>query len=178
MSDRSRKLSSQSFVLIAALAFVFILLVLSMTAVTAQDSSGTGTPGLEFTAQPTSEFDLNLLPTFAPPTGTVDPNDLPSLSGVGGQAVNANVAIRSGPGREFPRISYLKKDGWIDIVGWNGWKDGRICTTDFEGDLDMWVQVQFGSGQRGWIARCVLDIRGRLTLLPIVTADGERILQR
>ncbi len=156
-----------------ALLLVALIVLVLATSVTAQDNP------LGFTPQPTSEFDLNSAPTFGAPQSvpTVDPQMLPSISGVGGQAANASVIIRSGPGLTYRPISSLKKDGWIDIVGWNGWEDGRACTVDFESTLDMWVQVQFGE-RRGWIARCVLDIRGQLTKLPIVSAAGERILQQ
>ncbi len=130
------------------------------------------------TPRPTSEFDFVLPATLAPPTGMLDPALLPSLSGVGGQATNANVAIRSGAGVEFPRVGFLRHERWIDIIGWDGADEGRTCSPDFEADLDMWVQVQIGGGRRGWIARCVLTIRGNVTQLPIVTASGERILQR
>jgi hypothetical protein len=169
MADHPPKSHALPAIAVVLVAMLFLLVLSTATAaVTAQD-----TP----TEEPTSEFSLNLPPTFAGPTATFDPNNLVSLSGVGGQAVSSNVAIRSGPGLQYPRISYLPKDRWIDIVGWNGWEAKRICTTNFQRDLDMWVQVQFGE-RRGWIARCVLDIRGQLTKLPIVSADGTRDLQR
>ena len=173
MPDRPSTRRPQVFAALLALLLVALIVLVLATSVTAQDNT------FEFTPQPTSEFDLNLAPTFGAPQSapTVDPQMLPSVSGVGGQAFNASVIIRSGPGLMYRPISYLKKDGWIDIVGWNGWEDGRTCMGDFKDTLDMWVQVQFGE-RRGWIARCVLDIRGQLTKLPIVTAAGERILQQ
>lgn len=163
---KSHALTATAIVIVA----ILLLLILSTTTatVTAQDAP---------TQEPTSEFSLNLPPTYAGPTATTDPNDLVSISGVGGQAANANVAIRSGPGLEYPRISYLEKGRWIDIVGWNGWDAKRTCAAYFPSTLDMWVQVQFGE-RRGWIARCVLDIRGQLTKLPLVAADGTRTLLR
>lgn len=163
------------------LALVLVVITVFAFAANVNVRAQDGDPTPQATVQPTSEFDFVIPPTFAPPTGTLDPSQLPSLSGVGGQAANANVAIRSGAGLDYPRIGYLRHERWIDIVGWNGWEgaeEGRTCSPDFEGDLDMWVQVQFGDGRRGWIARCVLNIRGDVTKLPIVTASGERILQR
>ncbi len=175
MPDRSPQPTRKPAAIVVGLALLLVVLIVLVlaTSVTAQDDP------LGFTPQPTSEFDLNLAPTFGAPQSvpTVDPQMLPSLTGVGGQAVNASVIIRSGPGVSYRPISSLKKDGWIDIVGWNGWEDDRTCVGDFKSTLDMWVQVQFGE-RRGWIARCVLDIRGQLTKLPIVTASGERILQQ
>ncbi len=169
MPDHSHKPYALPAVAIVIVAILLLLILSTMTAtVTAQD-----TP----TQEPTSAFDFSLPPTYAGPTATTDPNNLVSLSGVGGQAVSANVAIRSGPGLDYPRISYLPKSGWIDIVGWNGWDTKRTCAADFQSTLDMWVQVQFGE-RRGWIARCVLDIRGQLTKLPLVSADGTRTLLR
>lgn len=170
MSNPSRRPSFQPAALIAAFS-VLVLLALALTAtVTAQDV--TETP------QPTSEFDFNIQPTFqAGPTATFNPQLLPSLTGVNGRATNSAVAIRSGPGLENRRIGALKQGAWIDITGWNGWEEGRTCSPTFENDLDMWVEVKFGD-RTGWIARCVLEIRGTVTDLPLVSASGERTLQR
>jgi hypothetical protein len=155
-----------------ALALLILLtfaLMLSAT-VTAQEGD---------TPEPTSEFGLNIPSTFqAPlPDETLNPQMLPSLTGVNGQAINGAVSIRSGPGTSYPRIGGVQDQGWIDIIGWNGWRAGRTCSSTFAADLDMWVQVRRGE-QIGWIARCALDIRGRLTDLPVVTAAGQRTLQR
>jgi hypothetical protein len=159
---------------VIALALVLLLLLAMMTtAVTAQDNGGAAT-----TEEPTSEFDYNIAPTFVFATDEFNPQDLPSLTGINGHAGIASVSIRSGPGTNYPRISFLRKDGWIDIVGWNGWKSGRVCSATFNDDLDMWVQVQFGGDRHGWIARCTLDIKGKIENLPIVSADGQRTLQR
>ncbi|MEP7294216.1 MAG: SH3 domain-containing protein [Chloroflexota bacterium] len=169
MPDTSQKRAFQLAALCAV--FVTMLLVLSFTAVVAAQD---GQP------QPTSEFSFDLQPTF-PAAGvaepTLDPQMLPSLTGVGGRPLNANVSVRSGPGLDYKRISFVKQGSWIDIVGWNGWAAGRVCSLQFENDLDMWVQVPLGAGY-GWVARCVLEIRGILTDLPIVSASGDRALQR
>jgi uncharacterized protein YraI len=159
--------------LVIALGLIGLLLMLSLTTSVTAQSGGTPTP------VPTTALDaeLNLPATVAFATATLDPSSLPSLTGVGGEAVNADVIIHSGPGLVYRSIGYLPKGQWIDIVGWNGWEVGRECSPVFRNDLDMWVQVQYGAA-RGWIARCTLDIRGKLTQLPIVTASGERILQR
>ncbi len=172
MPDRPSTRHPQVFAVLLALLLVALTVLVLATSVTAQSEPSDATP------QPSSEFDLNFAPTVQyGPTATTDPNSLPSLTGVGGHAVNASVIIRSGPGLSYRQVSYLKQDGWIDIVGWSGWDEARTCVGDFEDTLDMWVQVQFGE-RRGWIARCVLDIYGQLTKLPIVTASGERILQQ
>jgi hypothetical protein len=153
-----------------ALLLVLLFALLLSATVTAQEGE---------TPEPTSEFGLNIPSTFnAPlPDETLNPQMLPSLTGVNGQALNGAVSIRSGPGTSYPRIGGLNDQGWIDIIGWNGWSVGRECSAVFARDLDMWVQVRRGE-QIGWIARCVLDIRGRVTDLPIVTAAGQRALQR
>ena len=170
MPDHSQTRTVHAAALSAAFGLV-LLLALALTA-TAAAQDATATP------QPTSEFSFNIEPTFqAQADATLDPQMLPSLTGVGARPLSSNVSIRSGPGLEFRRISFLKQDRWIDIVGWNGWEAGRECSPQFEDDLDMWVQVPVGSGY-GWIARCVLDIRGIVTDLPLVTERGERILQR
>jgi hypothetical protein len=170
MPDHAQKRAFQTAALSAAFG-IMLLLVLAWTAtVAAQDVNPT--------PKPTSEFSFNIEPTFqAQADATLDPQMLPSLTGVGARPLSSNVAIRSGPGLEFRRISFLKQDSWVDIVGWNGWEEGRVCSAQFEEDLDMWVQVPVGSGY-GWIARCVLDIRGILTDLPVISETGERILQR
>ena len=169
MPDHAQKHPRYTAIFCASL-ILLTLFALALTAtVAAQDV--TGTP------QPTSEFSFNLEPTFQAVIPTFDPQMLPSLTGVGATPLNANVSIRNGPGLEYKRISFLAVDNWIDIVGWNGWDEGRECSAQFERDLDMWVQVPVGSGY-GWIARCVLDIRGVLTDLPIVSVSGERVLQR
>jgi hypothetical protein len=162
---------SQTFVPIALALVLLTVLALALTAtVTAQEGD---------TPEPTSEFGLNLPATFnAPlPDETLNPQMLPSLTGVNGQALNGAVSIRSGPGTSYPRIGGVPSQGWIDIIGWNGWRAGRTCSPTFAADLDMWVQVRRGE-QIGWIARCALDIRGRVTDLPIVTVAGQRTLQR
>lgn len=170
MVDRSHKRTLQPAAL-AAVCVVLALLVLTLASVaSAQDA--TATP------QPTSAFDFNIEATFqAGPTATFNPQLLASLTGVNGRATNSAVAIRSGPGLDNRRIGALKQGAWIDITGWNGWEEGRSCTPTFENDLDMWVEVRFGT-RTGWIARCVLEIYGTVTDLPLVSASGERTLQR
>ena len=171
MPDRSHQVSALPAVVIAlAFGLVLLLLALMTTSVVAQDGS-------DATQEPTSEFDLNLQPTFVFATATFDPNSVGSLTGVNGHAVNASVIIRSGPGIGYTRIGSLRKDGWIDIIGWNGWKERRTCSSTFYDDLDMWVQVQFGE-RHGWVARCILTITGQIDKLPIVSVTGERDLQR
>lgn len=152
-----------SLIMIAALVTLLALFVIAPTTI-AQD------------VQPTAT--LTFGDTFGLPTPTPGATPIPiSLTGVNGRADRAPVAIRSGPGLEFPRIGRLAQGRSIDIIGWNGWEAGRECTVNFEDDLDMWVQVPF-AGRIGWIARCTLTITGRLTDLPLITASGERILQR
>lgn len=167
MPNRSRHLPTIPIFLAALGLLTLLVLALTMTiTVTAQD----------VTPQPTSEFDFNLQPTSGP-VATIDPQMLPSLTGVNGQAASADVIIRSGPGVRYRYVGALAQGGWIDIIGWNGWAEDRQCSAQFRRDLDMWVQVQIGE-RRGWIARCVLAIRGDVTNLPIVDAAGNRELQR
>ncbi len=170
MLQPSRKPNALPAVLFAAVMLVLLLIMAMSSTVAAQGSA---------TPEPTSEFNLILPPTIGPQYAepTLNPQMLPSLTGVNGQAANASVNIRSGPGLKYPPIGALKQDGWIDIIGWNGWEEGRLCSSEFKHDLDMWVQVQVGE-RKGWVARCVLDIRGSITDLPIVDASGERTLQR
>ncbi len=170
MPNTSRKHKLQPTVMAAVLAVLALLVLTFAATVTAQD--------VTVTPQPTSEFSFDIAPTFqAGPTATFNPQLLASLTGVNGRATNSAVAIRSAPGLENRRIGALKQGAWIDITGWNGWEEGRTCSPTFENDLDMWVEVKFGSST-GWIARCVLEIYGTVTDLPIVAASGERILQR
>lgn len=169
MPEHAQKRSHTTAAFAAILA-ALVLFALALTA-TAAAQDVTETP------QPTSEFSFNIEPTFQAVVPTIDPQMFPSLTGVGARPLSTNVSIRSGPGLEYKRISFLAVDHWIDVVGWNGWERGRECSAQFERDLDMWVQVTVGDGY-GWSARCVLDIRGVVTDLPVVTASGERVLQR
>ncbi len=158
-----RNLKTPHVLLIASFVLLALLLVFAPLTV-AQDAQPTATPLFG--------------DSFGLPTPTPLETPIPiSLTGVNGRADRGAVAIRSGPGLQFPRIGRVSAGKSIDIVGWNGWERDRDCTVNFEDDLDMWVQVQFGE-TRGWIARCVLTITGRLTDLPLITATGERILQR
>lgn len=115
---------------------------------------------LEPTQRPTSEFDFNIQPT-RPPFGTETPP--PSLTGVNGRAVNGPVAVRSGPGLNFPRIGAVPLNGRVDIIGYNGYNLDRPCSANFAADLDMWVMVLY-RGQPGWMARCALQITGEFNL--------------
>lgn len=100
------------------------------------------------------------------PFSEVTPQDLPSLSGVGGTPLQGNVRIRSAPSLEARQIGIVRFEHFVDIVGTNGFDPERECN-NFEEDLDMWVQVMFRDRQRGWVARCTLMIYGDLSRLPI-----------
>ena len=170
MLNTSRKRNAQPAALAAMLLICGLLALALATAATAQDA--TATP------QPTSEFDIDFGQFVQQePTATFNPQLLPSLTGVNGRATNSAVAVRSGPGLENRRIGALKQGAWIDITAWNGWEAGRTCSPAFENDLDMWVEVRLND-RTGWIARCVLEIYGEVTDLPLVSASGERTLQR
>src|SRR4051812_45619275 len=102
MIDGSPRFNSQSAVLIVFLGFFTLLLGLALTTtVAAQDT----------TPQPTSEFDFNVQPTIPGPVETINPQMLPSLSGVNGQAVFTAVVIRSGPGLNYRTIGSLAQGG-------------------------------------------------------------------
>ncbi|MDX2162666.1 MAG: SH3 domain-containing protein [bacterium] len=115
-------------------------------------------------AQTPAPLQPTAIPTRLPPVN-VTPQDLPSLSGVGGTPLQAAVRIRQAPSLDARVIGGLRYGRFIDIVGTNGFDPDRECN-NFEDDLDMWVQVFFRE-QRGWIARCTLQIYGDLGPLPI-----------
>src|ERR1700684_116118 len=101
MPNPSPRHNLQLPILAFALGVVFLLMILSLaTTVAAQDIGASGTT----TPEPTNDDGLNIPPTFAFATPTRDPTQIPSLTGVGGQAVNAAVVIRSGPGLSYPQI--------------------------------------------------------------------------
>lgn len=100
------------------------------------------------------------------PAANVTPQDLPSLSGVGGTPLLSSVRIRAEPSTSARQIGIVRFGRFVDIVGTNGFDTDRSCTPDFAADLDMWVQVVFRE-QRGWVARCTLTIYGDLSRLPI-----------
>ena len=108
------------------------------------------------------------LPPAEPPVPAIP--GLPAfLSGVGAAPLSRNVNIRSGPGIEFPVLRRLVVGDSLDVVGTNGFDAERTCVGDFAATLDMWVQVQFAE-ERGWIARCTVDITGDLSRLADQTA--------
>lgn len=91
------------------------------------------------------------------------------LSGVGASPLSRNVNIRSGPGVDYAILRRLAVGNSLDVVGTNGFDVTRSCVGDFNATLDMWVQVQFAE-QRGWVARCTVNITGDLSRLPDQTA--------
>lgn len=143
---------------VAAALFVHLSSsVMAQTAVPVEPTPLAGTPA------PTRDpFSLNL-----PPTRTffgATPTAPPSLTGVNGYA-SANIAIRSGPGLEYPRVGFLAAGRLIDIVGYNGYNLDRSCSPVFAADLDMWVLVAMPGGEaRGWMARCTLRITGEFNM--------------
>jgi uncharacterized protein YgiM (DUF1202 family) len=91
------------------------------------------------------------------------------LSGVGASPISRNVNIRSGPGTDYPILRRLVVGDSLDVVGTNGFDVTRSCVGDFNATLDMWVQVQFAE-QRGWVARCTVNITGDMSRLLDQTA--------
>jgi hypothetical protein len=137
--------------------FMAVLLVVVIVWVTASVGAQETTPPPVVVNTP--------VPT-ALPTSIVTPQDLPSLSGVGGTPLLRNVRIRQQPSLDSRQVGILRFGRFIDIVGTNGFDPERDCSSDFEADLDMWVQVVFRE-QRGWVARCTLTIYGDLRPLPV-----------
>lgn len=180
MMLRSFRLAAASLALIALAALA--LLAPSSPAGAIQTNP---TPTDFFAALPTRTLSpAEITPAYVgapqyPLAVLPDGTAIPSLTGVGGKAERGPVAIRSGPGLNFPRIGRVAPNAWIHIVGWNGWEADRTCTPDFASSLDMWVQVQTHLGEaRGWSARCALTISGDVSALPITRADGSVEFQR
>jgi hypothetical protein len=144
-------LSTVSLVVVAALA----LIITSASAI-AQE-----TP-----AAPTANATLPSPLSTAQPPSSITPQDLQSLSGVGGTPLHSNVRIRVEPGLDARQMGILRYGRFIDIVGTNGFDTTRSCDVNFESTLDMWVQVVYRE-QRGWIARCTLRVYGDMSRLPI-----------
>lgn len=92
-----------------------------------------------------------------------------TLSGVSATPLSRNVNIRSGPGTAYPILRRLVVGDSLDIVGTNGFDIERSCAGDFAATLDMWVQVQFAE-ERGWIARCTVEVTGDMSRLLDQTA--------
>lgn len=135
-------------------AFILMALALLMLLLAMGSFAQDGSPA------PTSIFDTSNGPTVTPVvTGTAPP----SLSGVNGYAERAPVAIRSGPGLNYPRVGFLPRGSSIDIIGYNGYSLNRGCSANFAADLDMWVAVST-SGGIGWMARCALRVTNEWTL--------------
>jgi hypothetical protein len=148
--------------LLLLLAFLLVLILIFALAplATAQDDpipapSPTPTVTLEAPSLNSGSATPELLANF----------DLPIyLSGVGATPLTSNVNIRSGPGLDYPIIGRLRQTHSIDVVGYNGYDLGRSCEGDFSATLDMWITVQWNE-QRGWIARCTVQITGDMSRL-------------
>ena len=99
--------------------------------------------------------------------------DLPIyLSGVGASPVSSNVHIRRGPGLDYPITGILRQGQSIDVVGYNGYDLARSCVGEFEATLDMWITVQ-RNDERGWIARCTVEIIGDMSRLLVHEAPPK-----
>jgi len=138
--------------LAAALA---VGLIAARLPVLAQES----TPDPFVPAATLDPFSFAVRPTVVYGTPTAPP----ALSGVAGYADRGPVSIRSGPGLEYPRIGGLAAGRSIDIIGYNGYDLDRVCSPNFQADLDMWVMVSY-RGRVGWMARCALTIRGEFNM--------------
>lgn len=116
----------------------------------------------------TSAVSAQDLPPAEPPVPAI-PGLPATLSGVSATPISRNVNIRSGPGVEYPVLRRLVVGESLDIVGTNSFDTERTCVGDFAATLDMWVEVQFAE-ERGWVARCTVDITGDLSRLLDQTA--------
>jgi hypothetical protein len=149
-----------------------VALLFASAAVAQQTPATTETPAAP-SPEPTIDFGISLPPTAAPRAAPITAASvsalLPiSLSGVGATPIDRNVAIRQGPGLQYPRIGVLRSGKSIDVVGTNGYDQTRACLgVEFRTTLDMWLQVQVNE-QRGWIARCTV----------IVTGDTRQLLDQ
>jgi hypothetical protein len=147
-----------------------IAALLFASAAIAQQPDATQIPAAP-SPEPTIDFGISL-PT-AVPAQSQKPISVESvgallpisLSGVGATPIERNVAIRQGPGLEYPRVGALRFGKSIDVVGTNGYDQTRTCLgVEFKTTLDMWLQVQVNE-QRGWIARCTVIVTGDTTQL-------------
>ncbi len=157
-------------------SFVWVLPALGMISLIAAALIVVGLAAAQGTPPPvTTPFVLATAVPFQPTSERppVTPQDLVSLSGVGGTPLRSNVRIRLEPSLTARQIGILRFGRFIDIVGTNGFDTERTCTGDPERDYDMWVQVFFRE-QRGWIARCTLEVYGDMSRLPI-EAEPEAV---
>lgn len=143
--------------LAAALAVGLIAVVLPMAVLPALAQESTPDPFAPVATR--DPFSFAAQPTIIYGTPTAPP----ALSGVAGYAERGAVSIRSGPGLEYPRIGGLAAGRSIDIIGYNGYDLNRVCSPNFQADLDMWVMVSY-RGRTGWMARCALTIRGEFNM--------------
>lgn len=122
--------------------------------------------GADSTEEPDSTEEVE---ATAEPIVTVAPGDATGVTVTVDEAIN----VRSGPGTEYT-IRGVAKDGTLDITGRNDFDPARPCRT-FQGDLDMWVRVDL-FGIEGWMARCIAQIDGDLSIVPVVEPADPRLI--
>jgi uncharacterized protein YraI len=78
---------------------------------------------------------------------------------------NSAANIRTGDGLEYStRGTYYGGD--LAVTGRNDFDASRVCVGDGT-DFDMWLRVDH-FGVEGWIARCVVNVSGDLSTVPVV----------
>jgi hypothetical protein len=132
-----------------------VLLITSLVLV-AVVSAQEATP--EATPAPRPDFTLE-------PDATLDP----SLVYVTPLQDTTVVNVRRGPGLQFPVRGLLRPNRYLEAIGTNGFDVERPCSESLQNDLDMWIMVVFNEGE-AWVARCVVEVEGDLSLLPVMVA--------
>ncbi len=141
-------------------AAAFLALSLTLTAfVFAQESTPDVTPDATQEALPSPDFTLEAEATPDPSLVFVTPLQ------------DSVVNVRRGPGLQHRVRGVLRPNRYLEAVAYNDFDLDRRCTEDLGNDLDMWIQVTFNEGD-AWVARCVVEVVGDLSLLPAVV-DAE-----
>lgn len=142
-------------------SFVFgaVFLTLSFTAlVFAQET----TPETTQEPLPSPDFTLD-------PEATLDP----SMVFVTPLQSDTVVNVRRGPGIGNRVRGVLRPSRYLEAIGYNGFDLDRNCSENLQNDLDMWIQVRFNEGE-AWVARCVVEVLGDLSNLPVVAAESTQ----
>jgi uncharacterized protein YraI len=86
---------------------------------------------------------------------------------------SGTINVRSGDGTQFTIRDTV--NGVLTITGRNNFDANRNCTGNFPTDADMWLRVD-NNGVEGWVSRCIGEIDGSLSALPVVSPSNAVLI--
>ena len=94
--------------------------------------------------------------TVPPPTATPSPTETPNFPVV---TAKYNVAVRSGPGEDYPVIDLFLQGQTAEVAG-------RIDDTTIG---TWWMIIRIGQGLNGWVWSGATDFSGDEATIPVLT---------